>query len=845
MKKYISIILIVIMTLLPVCVYADTNEESIIVCANPADYDEMTGVWNTDGLQTNFSPGNGDYPTLSWFSNEAGTETYSVDLGNKAGFYKSITDGNSFYAGFWVRLRGFNTGSNFNIYAVEGSTSHHRAFIRYNSTTNVIKIEYYNGTNLCTSKELSAEYANKWVYLGFAREVGTSETKCTIYVNGKAVASGTSSFVNTGEATLSIATAKNPAYYGSESLGEVEVLSQIPSDSEILKKYTDSEKKYKATEQNGKIFSLNMTEEENTTEKANGAYIGTYTYSYDMTEQALILHEESYVKAESESLIYGNDMTWELWISADTNGSGKIFAMGDKDNPEAHAFLQEGKVIFRPGRYDETYISSAVCEIEANKLYHLVFSRSYFESEGKGYFKYSAYCNSERIQGFPIVRYGVKPSGQKTAMYIGGGISAEILNFNVYNELISPDNIRKMYLKTVRPTDVSPNFGKKNVSINSNNIELKYDFPVTEEMLELQNITVKKGDQQIKTVNTLQGNKLILSVADGMKFSSVYSVYSGDKKLTEFETISEAQYEDYIKKYVYDFETATTTPTLKWHQTPIKSSVTFETNPATGSKAMKFKGVNGEVTDFSIVLPEEVTTRYALVKMKATPAYMESTMHMYRAPKILSEAGYESVRFAYNNTWPRVVYGSNALTYTNIASRNVTQDTIAAGRTDEFEALLDFKEKTVVLTTPSGSEVTGAFVEEASGIKELHFNVNTGCLNQVIYYDDIEIIGFNDPAVIEPVSYTITGITSGNEEITSLGQAAGKTIDISIEKTGIVTLIGAIYDGNTLVDVAVYSDGSIVLDVPKDAQTKAYTTKLFAWNSLMDIAPVMETKPFF
>ena len=106
-------------------------------------------------------------------------------------------------------------------------------------------------------------------------------------------------------------------------------------------------------------------------------------------------------------------------------------------------------------------------------------------------------------------------------------------------------------------------------------------------------------------------------------------------------------------------------------------------------------------------------------------------------------------------------------------------------------------------------------------------------------------MGFDDLAAIETASYTVTGITSGDEAVKTLAEAAGKTISVAVEKTGKFTLICALYEGTTLVEIAEYSDGKITLDIPSDATTKTYTTKLFAWRSLTDITPLLTAETLF
>lgn len=829
------------------------SEDNVILSANPEYYDEMSGVWNAGGLKTKFVPGGGDYPVRGEFTNSKGEKTYTVDLGAKAGFYAETDDSEEFYAGMWVRLAALYKEKNTILFSVENSEAvYHRVNLFYDSQNSKITAKYYNGNTVCAEADLT-EYANNWVYLGFGRKIQSQLATLTIYVNGDLKSEGTSTGASISASKLNfcIGMSNNLGYYGLESLGEVEVMNVIPGDTQILKKYVANSTKYKAKEQTDKIFELDLTggevkdlEGQAVTEILNGASVGTHTYTDRMAETALVLPKGGYLKAEGEKIVSENEMSWELWLSCNTETNGTIFSMGDINNPEAHAVLQNGTIIFRAGRYDdETYVSSSVCKIESNKLYHLVFSRSYFENDGIGYFEYSAYCNSILLDGFPYIRRGVSPEGQKIPVYVGGA-SMVITGFNVYGEPLAQENIRKMYLKGAKPISITPANGREDVSINTESVILEYDLPVTNECAVLQNITLKRNGNYVETNNICEGNKIICTPTDGLSFESEYSVYSDDTKLAQFTTTEKST----AVKYLYDFENPENDPVLKFLDG--KANVTVENNPVTGSRALKVK--SGWVA-FSFDLPEAVTNRYILLKANATITAKgnNSTVITTSTPTFNDSGGKNAVRYKYYAD-AQVCYGygdyNGSYGTLNIAPP-VTDSTISAGRVDIFETIIDLEEQTfdIYQTTADGTVTVyenKPLIHNVKDIKTVAFELSTS-ENFTAYYDDIEVMGFDDYSALFPPSYKVTSITCEKNPITSLKEAAGKTIDIMVEQIGDFVIIGATYDGKYLKNVEICNNGMISINMPTDATEKEYTVKLFAWKNLNGIAPLFDAQPLF
>jgi len=823
--------------------------DNVILSAKPEDYDEMSGVWKTGGLKTKFIQNGGDYPVRGEFTNSNGEKMYTVDLGGKAGFYAETDDSADFYAGMWVRLGALDREKNTTLFSVEnGDTVYHRASLFYDRQNSKITAKYNNGTTVCAEADLT-EYANGWVYLGFGRKIQSQQAVLTIYLNGNLKSSGTSTntSISASKVNLFIGTSNMIGYYGLESLGEVEVLDVIPDDTQILKNYMDNSIKYEAKEQTDKIFELGITGGEvedlagqAVTEVLNGTSVGTYTYTDRIAETALILPEGGYLKAEGEKIVSGNEMSWELWFSCDTETNGTIFSMGDINNPEAHAILRDGTIIFRAGRYDdETYVSSSVCQLESNKLYHLVLSRRYFENDGIGHFEYSAYCNSVLLDGFPYVRRGAFPKGQKTAMYVGGA-SMVITGFNVYDEFLAQDNIREMYLKGAKPISITPANGKEEVSINTESVVLEYDLPVTKEASILQNITLRKNGDYVETDIICEGNEIICIPTDGLSFGSEYSVYSNDKKLAQFTTTDKST----SVKYLYDFENPEKDPVLKFLSG--NSNVAIENNPITGSRALKVQ--SGWVA-FSFDLPEAVDNRYILLRTKATITEKGSnaTVTTTSTPTFNDSDGKNAVRYKYYAD-AQVCYGygdyNGSYGTLNIAPP-VTDSTISAGRVDSFETIIDLEEQTFdIYQTEANGTVTvyenKPLINKIKDIKTIAFELATS-ETFTVYYDDIEVMGFDDYSALFPPSYKVTGITCEENPITSLKEAAGKTIDIAVEQIGDFVIMGAIYDGSTLLSTQMCENGIISINVPDNADM----VKLFAWKNMTDITPLFDVQPLF
>jgi len=294
------------------------------------------------------------------------------------------------------------------------------------------------------------------------------------------------------------------------------------------------------------------------------------------------------------------------------------------------------------------------------------------------------------------------------------------------------------------------------------------------------------------------------------------------------ETAGETPTEQEYIRYMFDFDSEETTPVI----TNKPSNVTIE--EYNGSKALKVAG-NGTWMNFSIELPEAVNTRYVLVKIKGTPE-TSNTLLYQATPSYRDSSGNEAMRFRY---WydKQIQYGKDN-TFTDYTRENL-HPYPSAGVPDKFEAVMDLSTHTV-----SFGDKTGYLLKQVSDIKSLVFESDNNA-NATVYFDDIEVIGFNDYSAIQEPSYEVISITTDGAEVTALADAKGKTLEISIEKTGDFEVIGAIYDGSKLICADVLDNGIVSLDVPEDADTENYTTKIFAWDSLEVLSPIFDARPIF
>ena len=288
------------------------------------------------------------------------------------------------------------------------------------------------------------------------------------------------------------------------------------------------------------------------------------------------------------------------------------------------------------------------------------------------------------------------------------------------------------------------------------------------------------------------------------------------------ETAGETPAEQEYIRYMFDFDTAEGTPVI--NDQPSQVSIA----DYNGSNALKVAG-DWNPGSFSIELPEAVKTKYALVKIKTTRIVGADEQYYYfdTAPAYKDSNGNESMRLRY--AYDRKVRSGHGEQDFGVPQNGVTE---------EFEAVIDFTAQTVTY-----GENTKPLYETATDIKSIYFEF--GNCNDIIYFDDIEVIGFNDYSAITEPSYEVISIAADGEEVTVLADAKGKTLEISIEKTGDFEVIGAIYDGSKLICADVLDNGIVSLDVPADADTKAYTTKIFAWDSLEVLSPIFDARPIF
>ena len=291
---------------------------------------------------------------------------------------------------------------------------------------------------------------------------------------------------------------------------------------------------------------------------------------------------------------------------------------------------------------------------------------------------------------------------------------------------------------TIKPSEIVPANGATNISAFENEISIKYPIAVTEGFADSQNITIiKNGEELFRDTDytvTGSGKKLVITLNEPAGVESEVKVFINDELITLFNTASA----DYIVSYKYDFESAEGTPVIKNQP----SQVTVE--EYNGSKALKV-APNGGMSSFSIELPEAVKTKYVLVKIKGTPATNDAIIYQ-ASPSYRDSDGNEAMRFRY---WydKQIFYGSDA-SFTGSYSTTILSPYPKAGEPGEFEALMDLSSSTV-----SFGNDTAYFLNKVKDIKSLVFEFN-GNSNATVYYDDIEIMGFNSHTVFDFISAT-------------------------------------------------------------------------------------------
>ena len=382
----------------------------------------------------------------------------------------------------------------------------------------------------------------------------------------------------------------------------------------------------------------------------------------------------------------------------------------------------------------------------------------------------------------------------------------EIIGFNDYS--------------VIKPSEAVPANGAKDIDIFEKEIIIEYPIAVTESFLAMQNITVSKNGKEL-TKDTdytvaASGKKVLITLSEEFGFGAEVAVSVNGEEVTRFKSAGK----DYTVSYKYDFDTAEGTPVIANQP----SQVSIE--EYNGSKALKVAG-NGSDGYFSIELPKAVKTKYALVKVKTTSLRNDERVDFVNAPAFKDSNGRKSMY---------IRYGYDKYVYSGDGAQNMGVP--ANGVTEEFEAVIDFTEQTVTY-----GENTKPLCETATDIKSIYFEF--GSCNDIFYFDDIEIIGFNDYSVITEPSYKVISLTADGEEVASLADAKGKTLEIAVEKTGDFEVIGAIYDGNKLIGLSAVENGKISLAVPSDADTKTYTVNIYAWESLQTLSPIFEANPIF
>jgi len=300
----------------------------------------------------------------------------------------------------------------------------------------------------------------------------------------------------------------------------------------------------------------------------------------------------------------------------------------------------------------------------------------------------------------------------------------EVIGFNDYS--------------VIRPTGTVPENGANNISAFEKEISISYPIYVTEDFIDSQNITIFKNGEELRrdthyTVN-VSGKKIVITLSESVGVESQVKVLVNDELATLFNTASA----DHIVSYKYDFETPEGTPVIK--NKPSQVNVVDYNE----SKVLKV-AANGGMGSFSIELPEAIKTKYVLVKIKGIPETDDAIIYQ-AAPSYRDSEGNEAIRFRY---WydKQVYYGSND-SFTGSYNTTNIHPYPKAGVTDEFEALMDLSSNTV-----SFANNTGYFLNKVNDIKSLVFEFG-GNANATVYYDDIEIMGFNSPTVFDFISTT-------------------------------------------------------------------------------------------
>ena len=578
-------------------------------------------------------------------------------------------------------------------------------------------------------------------------------------------------------------------------------------------------------------------------EEEEAATTTTYVkYTYDFDE---FIPEITYLDDKADQMVDIVDNLPNGTKALKVTGDGNDWCKFQIDLP---AEISTKYVLVKMDMINTTSQAARYAYIEDSNGNNLV-KLSHDGSEGKLYYSEGdcnmpvVTVNNVKTDAFEILLntedqtvYTKDKNGEeKSGSFISASASGvKTLRFQIenVNAQIYYDDIEIMGFddwSALVPEKVTPANGATDVNGTTSEISIKYPITMYSEATSNMNFTVKKNDTELTagtdyTVTT-SGNNVNIKLTDAAGKNATIEVLLNRETVTKFTTGTKNTIE-----YKYDFDELI--PEITDNDGKATPMISYETNPANGTKALKVTGDGKDWCNFQIDLPAEITTKYVLVKMDMINTTSQAARYAY----IEDSNGNTLVKLGND--------GSDGKLYYSEGDCNMPVVTVNSVKTDSFEILLNTKDHTVYTKDKNGDEKSGSFISaSANGVKTLRFQIEN--VNADIYYDDIEIMGYDDPADIETVSYTVTGVTCEEQNVTSLAEAAGKTISVAVEKTGEFTLICALYEGGTLVEVVEYSDGKITLEIPSDATTKTYTTKLFAWSSLTDITPIMETKSIF